>query len=588
MHLTEAEKNQPQQPSAKNGWRQVGQKIGALAQCALGMLYRLSYITGIQTARISRAAGRRLYRLLTPVGRMLYRVTDKLLLRHLRRFAAEMRRVGQGFVLAGRRMCAAWQRHPLLVVPQALMLPVLAFRRHRKLAVSVLNLAAPVAAAFVLFFTVQYWGGLTFGLELEYDGQKIGFIQDESVYAAAANMATERVNNTDNSFQVQQVPKLTIAVVNEDEMLDETALCDQILRSSSDSIAQVSGLYIDGQFEGAVESRAQLDAVLNGIRNAYRTGEGNERAEFIQDVEVVDGLYPISSVVSADKMEEKLTAQTVVAKHYAVQQGDVLGAIARKHNMTLDELRALNPEIQGTDKILIGQELLVQRPQPYLRVQVVRTISYTEAIPYETEQIKDNSQYVTYEKVKTKGVEGSRDIVAEVTMVDGVEQSRKIISSTVTKEPTTKVVVVGTKKKTNSAGTTVVVGDGVSTGKFVWPVPICHNMSRGFSRGHKALDITNGPIKVLGQKFIAADGGVVVEASNGWNGGYGNMIRIRHSGGYETIYAHCKTLYVVPGQKVTKGQVLGLIGSTGRSTGPHLHFEIRKNGRAIDPMQFFR
>ena len=150
------------------------------------------------------------------------------------------------------------------------------------------------------------------------------------------------------------------------------------------------------------------------------------------------------------------------------------------------------------------------------------------------------------------------------------------------------MVVVGTKKKTNSAGTTVVVGDGVSTGKFVWPVPICHNMSRGFSSGHKALDITNGPIKVLGQKFIAADGGVVVEASNGWNGGYGNMIRIRHSGGYETIYAHCKTLYVVPGQKVTKGQVLGLIGSTGRSTGPHLHFEVRLNGRAIDPMQFFR
>ena len=588
MHLTEAEKNQPQQPSAKDSWRQAGKKIGTLAQRALEMLYRTSYITGIRTARISRAAGRRLYRLLTPVGRVFYRVTDKLVLRHLRRFVAEIRRVGQGFGLAGRRLRAAWQRHPLLVVPQTLMLPVQAFRRHRKLAVSVLNLAAPVAAAFVLLFTVQYWGGLTFGLELEYDGQKIGFIQDESVYAAAANMATERVNNTDNSFQVQQVPKLTIAVVNEDEMLDETALCDQILRSSSDSIAQVSGLYIDGQFEGAVESRAQLDAVLNGIRNAYRTGEGNERAEFIQDVEVVDGLYPISSVVPADEMEEKLTAQTVVAKHYAVQQGDVLGAIARKHNMTLDELRALNPEIQETDKILIGQELLVQRPQPYLRVQVVRTISYTEAIPYETEQIKDNSQYVTYEKVKTKGVEGSRDIVAEVTLVDGVEQSRKIISSTVTKEPTTKVVVVGTKKKTNSAGTTVVVGDGVSTGKFVWPVPICHNMSRGFSSGHKALDITNGPIKVLGQKFIAADGGVVVEASNGWNGGYGNMIRIRHSGGYETIYAHCKTLYVVPGQKVTKGQVLGLIGSTGRSTGPHLHFEVRLNGRAIDPMQFFR
>ena len=66
------------------------------------------------------------------------------------------------------------------------------------------------------------------------------------------------------------------------------------------------------------------------------------------------------------------------------------------------------------------------------------------------------------------------------------------------------------------------------------------------------------------------------------------MIRIRHSNGYETIYAHCSSLYVVTGQKVTKGQQLGLIGSTGRTSGPHLHFEVRLNGRKVDPMQFFR
>ena len=151
--------------------------------------------------------------------------------------------------------------------------------------------------------------------------------------------------------------------------------------------------------------------------------------------------------------------------------------------------------------------------------------------------------------------------------VDGVEQSRRVISETVTKEPVTQVVVVGTKKKVASAGNTVVVGDGVATGRFGWPVPVCRNTSRGFRGGHGALDICNGPVSVRNKPFIAADGGVVVEAAKGWNGGYGNMIRIRHSNGYETIYAHCSSLYVVTGQKVTKGQQLGLIGSTGRTSG---------------------
>lgn len=556
---------------------------------ALHACYTWCYITGIQTIRLSRFAGKRLGRALAPAGRFFYKVADAVLLRHLRTLGAECKRFGRGFPLAARRLRAAWKRHPLLVIPQAAKLPYLAFRRHRKAAVSLLNLAMPVAAAFVLLFTIQYYSNQTFGLVLEYDGEQLGCISDEAVFEQAANLATERINDPENSFKLERTPKLTIAMVNQEDMLDENALCDQILRTSSDSIAEVSGLYIDDKFEGAVESREELDALLNGILDSYRSGSENERAEFIQDVQVVDGLYPISSIVSVEEMEEYLTHETVVAKTYTVQQGDTLGAIARSQDMTLSELRSMNAAIQDTDMVHIGDELLVQRPQPYLRVQVVRTIQYTEEIPFTVEKQQDNKQPVSYEKVKKKGSNGSKDITAEVILVDGVEQSRTILTETVTKEPVTQVVVVGTKKQTSASGYTVQVGDGITTGKFVWPVPICHNTSRGFyTNGHKALDICNGPVTVKNKPFIAADGGVVVEASTGWNGGYGNMIRIQHSGGYETLYAHCNKLYVVKGQKVTKGQELGLIGSTGNSSGPHLHFEVRKNGVRIDPMQFFR
>lgn len=568
--------------------RMSGKSLSFL-KSALYASYKYCYVTGVQTIRFFRAVGKRMRRVFAPVGRFFYRAADALLLRHLRVLGAECRRFAQGFPLAARRLRVAFRRHPLFVVPAALQLPWLAARRHRKAAVSLLNLAMPVAAAFVLLFTIQYYSNQTFGLVLEYDGQQLGCISDEAVFEQAANLATERVNDPDNTFQLERTPKLTIAMVDQADMLDENALCDEILRSSSDSIAQVSGLYIDDKFEGAVESRAELDALLNSILDSYKSGSENERAEFIQDVRVVDGLYPISSIVSAEEMKSYLTHETVVAKTYTVQQGDTLGAIARNQNMTLSELRAMNAAVQNTDMVHIGDELLVQRPQPYLRVQVVRTLNYTEEIPFTVEKQQDSKQPVTYEKIKKKGSNGSKDVTAEVILVDGVEQSRKILKETVTKEPVMQVVVVGTKKQSSSSGYTVQIGDGIATGKFVWPVPICHNTSRGFyTSGHKALDICNGPVTVKNKPFIAADGGVVVEASTGWNGGYGNMIRIRHSDGYETLYAHCNKLYVVKGQKVTKGQELGLIGSTGNSSGPHLHFEVRKNGVRIDPMQFFR
>ena len=176
--------------------------------------------------------------------------------------------------------------------------------------------------------------------------------------------------------------------------------------------------------------------------------------------------------------------------------------------------------------------------------------------------------------------------MAEITYLDGLESGRKVLSTKVTKQPVTKVVEVGTKKVVASGGNTVVQGDGVSHGNMLWPVPVCHNMSRGYFRGHYAIDIANGPIKVRNKPCVAADGGTVTYA--GWYYGYGKFVKIRHANGLETTYAHLNSISVVKGQQISRGQQVGLIGSTGNSTGPHLHFEVIKNGVRVNPLNYVK
>ncbi len=127
--------------------------------------------------------------------------------------------------------------------------------------------------------------------------------------------------------------------------------------------------------------------------------------------------------------------------------------------------------------------------------------------------------------------------------------------------------------------TNIVEQNIVSSGRFM--TPTAGVITQRYTRFHKAVDIANG----IGTPIYASDGGVIEAA--GWNsGGYGYFIKIRHKDGYETLYAHLSQIKVSVGQSVDKGQLIGLMGSTGRSTGPHLHFEIRRNGAYLNPFKY--
>ena len=130
-----------------------------------------------------------------------------------------------------------------------------------------------------------------------------------------------------------------------------------------------------------------------------------------------------------------------------------------------------------------------------------------------------------------------------------------------------------------------------SGGAFVWPAPGFYlltsewNEDRG-SYNHGAIDIAGGGI--YGTPVVAAaDGTVVFSSAGGWGGGYGTYLMIDHGGGVSTLYAHMSGLAVSQGAAVSAGQVVGYVGSTGDSSGPHLHFEVREYGTKVNPMNYF-
>ena len=165
---------------------------------------------------------------------------------------------------------------------------------------------------------------------------------------------------------------------------------------------------------------------------------------------------------------------------------------------------------------------------------------------------------------------------------NGVLLEQTILSTETIREPVNKKVVVGTKKVTKNGAAAYIGGSG----QFIWPVPGYRNCSRWYGSGHKAWISVPLPVRPSMHRRAAP----VTKAGYNKAGagtGYGYSVIISHSGGYTTVYAHCLSLAVSAGQTVRQGQLIGYVGSTGRSSGNHCHFEIRRNGSYIAPQSVF-
>ncbi len=206
--------------------------------------------------------------------------------------------------------------------------------------------------------------------------------------------------------------------------------------------------------------------------------------------------------------------------------------------------------------------------------------TYSEIVPFETIKVETDELFVGETGIKQAGENGIAENVYEIAYVNGVEVSKTLISSEVVCQPTPCIQLVGTKKypATNP------------TGQFMWPVIEKFVITSVFGENRSGLDAAGTYHNALdiaakrGTTVYAADGGVVVFAAE--EGTYGLIVKIAHESGVETRYAHLDRIDVKVGDKVYKGQPIGKMGITGRVTGPHLHFEVRINGKPVDPFKY--
>jgi len=250
---------------------------------------------------------------------------------------------------------------------------------------------------------------------------------------------------------------------------------------------------------------------------------------------------------------------------YEVREGDTLGSIAEKFNLQLNTILWVN-DMTEKSKIKPGQSIKIPPVDG-----VVHTVKRGETI------------YSIAKKYGLEGDAGAQGIVNypfntftdDETFGIAVGQTIMVPDGEI-RAPAYVPNVASILPSTPNAG---VVS---AAGSFVWPAS--GRISQGYKFYHKAIDIASkggGPI-------LAADAGRVT--LTGWpdGGGYGNRVVIDHGNGFVTLYAHLSVVRVVTGQTVNRGDIIGDMGTTGRSTGVHLHFEVRQNGVMLNPLSFLK
>lgn len=354
--------------------------------------------------------------------------------------------------------------------------------------------------------------------------------------------------------------------------IDSISDLTKILDDKVTFVAAATGIKIDGKVSLVVKDKQTAEYVLDRVKQSFVKSDMNvSSVKFAEKIAIVQVPAGLKEILEPDMALEMFKNGRQKKVTHIVSEGDSLWSIARKYDMRVADLKEVNQDLKG-EKLDIGQELNLIRLEPMVNVLVEGQVTMNETVPYDVVVEKDSSMWRGRQKIKQEGEKGSRQVTYKLVLKNGAEISKTVLAEKVLKPAKDRIVVTGARFVVASS----------RGGKLGWPTNGRINSGYGqrWGRMHKGLDIDGN----TGQPIGAASDGRVTFA--GWDGGYGKSALIDHGGGFVTRYAHMSKIEVKVGQKVSRGDLVGLVGSTGRSTGSHLHFEVYINGVYQNPRKY--
>ncbi|PLT29527.1 peptidoglycan DD-metalloendopeptidase family protein [Peribacillus deserti] len=418
-----------------------------------------------------------------------------------------------------------------------------------------------------------------------YKGKHIGTVSDSGAVHKIINEKLKRAQKEypDYSFTL----KKDVSVVPEQVLIPETENKKVISHLKELPVAAKSyAIEVDGKEVAFLPEKKEASNTVKALTDQYLTepekeavekgkADGNIKINDIrlsEEVSITKSAVQPSRILSSKEALNVLNNGSEKEKIYQVKHDEKINTFASEYGIDTTKLVQLNPALKEKTKLEKGETVKVKEEKPFVDVMINKEVIENQTIPSAKKVITNTSLPKGQTRIKQEGKDGKKVIHSVVSVENGVEVKKNIKSQEVVAEPVATIVEKGTK---------MIPSQG--TGTFEWPAVggiITSKLGYRWGKLHKGIDIA-GPSDPT---IKASDNGVVIFA--GMSNGYGNKVIIDHKNGYQTLYGHLNSISVHEGDIVSAGSKIGIMGSTGDSTGVHLHFEVYKNGKLQNPLNY--
>lgn len=399
----------------------------------------------------------------------------------------------------------------------------------------------------------------------------IGYINKYEVY----NKAIDNIKAINKDIKLD---KVKVERTNDDvKTYITTTTIEKAISNELGFKIKAMEISANGVQIAVVSNREDVKKVLDGVTKYYYPKIDNGKvtvtsSKIVEKIATKESSADPNSILSVSDAVKKIVNGKGAQKKYTIKDGDTIWDVAIANDLGVEDIQSANPHM-NMDKIKIGQVINLAVNLPYVNVKIVANVDSKEQIPFDSKQVVDKKVKKGLSKTTTRGRNGLAEIQKTIVIQNGDVIDENIKSTKTLVAAKDQIVVIG--------GMTPIYA---ATGIFIKPSRgrFSSGFGRRWGRMHEGIDLA-GP---TGSPISAADSGKVIFV--GRRNGYGLCVMINHGGGLETLYGHTSKTFVKVGQSVKKGQRIASVGSTGRSTGPHLHFEVRKNGTPVNPLTYLR